>query len=76
MILRSTSDFEMKYYNRDILQVTKSFLAGRPGPQLGGGKRERRPPKSTACPPPKSLFPLRQFQDGGFFVANQQKTRK
>ena len=43
-----------------------------PRPQLGGGKRERRPPKQKFRPskpaytPPKLPFFLRQFQDGDF----------
>ena len=44
-----------------------------------GGKRGRRPlNKNSAhlkCPacPPKLPFPLRQFEDGGFFFENQNK---
>ena len=48
------------------------------GPQLGG-KRGRLPPKQKFAPlkypacPPEHAFPLRQFQDGGFFMKNNRK---
>ena len=46
----------------------------------GRGAKEGSAPLNKIPPPlrcpSKLLFSLRQFQDGGFFFGNQQKTRK
>ena len=50
-----------------------------PGPQLEGGakggsapKQKFRPPKMLSLPS-QTPFPLRQFQDGGFFLETNKK---
>ena len=63
----------------DILSVSGHIRINRAATMGKGGKRGRRPLnknysplKCPACPP-KLSFPLRQFQDGGFFLEIDRK---
>ena len=52
------------------------------GPQLGGVKRGRRPPKQKFRPlnlpacPPKLPLPSRLFEKEALLIGNQQRTRR
>ena len=55
--------------------ITRATTRGAKGDGAPLNKNFAPHPNCPACPP-KLLFSLRQFQDGGYFFGNQERTRR